>query len=128
MLTVMLKDTIQTNLLEHIRRELASSIEELEGHLLILEKDLCKELDIFAKRRAELGKLQDAAIHRAFNDDCKNRRVVGLALEKELKELCSVENPISDKHIVNTNRTKAELLEDDTSAMSRHAKQVVRKI
>lgn len=57
MLTVMLRDTIQTSLLEHIRRELASSIEELEGCLVILEKDLCKEMDILAKWRAELGRL-----------------------------------------------------------------------
>lgn len=57
MLTVMLKDTIQTSLLDHIRRELASSIKVLEGRLLILEKDLCKELDILAKRRAELDRL-----------------------------------------------------------------------
>lgn len=38
MLTVMLKDTIQTSLLEHIRQQLASSIEELESRLVILEK------------------------------------------------------------------------------------------
>lgn len=125
MLTIMLRDTIQTSLLEHIRRELASSIEEVEGRLIILENDLCKELDILAKRRAELSRLQDAAVLRAIDKDRENRRVIGLALGEELKELCSVEKNIPEKHSVNTSGMKAELSEHATSAMSSPAKQML---
>lgn len=109
MLTVMLRDTIRTSLLEHISRELASSIEQVESRLVILEKDLTRELDILAKRRAELGRLQDAAIYRAMDNDRENRRVIGLALGEGLKGLYSVEETLPDKHIVNTNGIKAEL-------------------
>lgn len=125
MLTIMLRDTIRTSLLEHISRELASSIEEVGGRLVILEKGLIKELDIFAKRRADLGRLQDAVIYRAMNNDRENRRVIGLALGEELKELFSVEETIPDKHIVNTNEIKVELSEEVTLAMSRPAKQML---
>lgn len=124
MLTRMLRDTIQTGLLEHICRELASSIEEVEGRSVALENDLCKEPEILAQRRAELSRLQDAAIYRAMDQDRENRRVIGLASGEELKGLCSVEKTIPDKHIVNTNGAKAGILEDATSAMSGPAKQI----
>lgn len=125
MLTIMLRDTVRTSLLEHISRELASSIEEVEGRLVILENSLLEELDILAKRRAELTRLQDAAIHRIIDNDRENRRVIGLALGKELKELCSVDQTILDKHIVNTNGIKPELSEEATSVMGRSAKQML---
>lgn len=106
-LTIMLKDTIPTSLLENLRRELASSIEEIEKRLAILGKTLSEELDIIAKRRAELGSLQDAAVHRIIDKDRENRRVIGLALGKELNELFSVDQTIPDEHIVDTNEIKA---------------------
>lgn len=113
MLTIMLRDTNQTSLLGHIGRELASSIEEVEGRLIDLENDFCKELDILAKRRAELCRLQDAAFCRAIDKDRENRRVIGLALVEQLKELLSVEKTISDKNIANASGMKAEQTEDN---------------
>lgn len=87
MQTKMLRDPTRTSLLEHIRQELASSIKEVEGRSVILEKDLSKELDLLAKRRAELSRLQDAAIHRIIYLDRQNRRIIGLALGEGLREL-----------------------------------------
>lgn len=123
MLTIMLRDTIRRSLLEHIGRELTSSIEEVEGRLVNLEKDLTKELDILAKRRAELSRLADAAIHRAIDNDRENRRVIGLALGKELNGFFSMEETIPDGHTANKNGIKA--IEDVTSAMSSTSKQML---
>lgn len=122
MLTIMLRDTIRTSLLEHIRRELASSIGEVERRLISLEKDLSKELDIIAKRQAELGRLQDAAILRIIDNDRENRRVIGLALGKDLNELFSVDQSTPDKNVVKTDVIKAKQSDEVTSAMARPAK------
>lgn len=98
MMTKMLRDPTRTSLLEHIRQELASSIKEIEGRLVILEKALSKELDLLAKRRAELSRLQDAAIHRIIDLDRQNRRVIGLALGEGLRELYSADQTRPEKH------------------------------
>lgn len=113
MLTKMLRDPTRTSLLEHIRQELASSIKEVEGRLVILEKDLSKEIDLLAKRRAELSRLQDAAIHRIIDLDRQNRRVIGLALGEGLKELYSADQTRPEKHALNADGMEEEELSEE---------------
>lgn len=116
MMSKMLKDPTRTSLLEHIRQELASSIREVEGRLVILEKDLSEELDLLAKRRAELSRIKEAAIHRIIDLDRQNRRVIGLALGEMLRELCSVDQTRPEKHALNADGMEEELSEEITSA------------
>lgn len=123
MLTIMLRDTIRTSLLEHISQELALSIEEVEGRLFNLEEDLTRELDIIAKRQAEFGRLADAAIYRTIDNDRENRKVIGLALAEGMNELCSGEETIHNKHVVN--RNGIESIEEVTSAMSKTTKLIL---
>ena len=121
----MLKDTTRTSLLERISQELASSIEEVEGRLIILEKDLSEELDLLAKRRAELDRLQDEAIYRIIHHNRENRRVIGLALGEWLKDLCSVNQTRSEKYVLSADGMKVDLSEEITSAIGNPAKMML---
>lgn len=125
LLTTMLKDTTRTSLLERISQELASSIEEVEGRLVILEKDLSEELDLLAKRRAELDRLQDEAIHRIIHHNRENSRVIGLALGEGLKDLCSVNQTRSEKYVLSADGMKVDLSEEITSAIGNPVKMML---
>lgn len=126
MLTTMLRAPTQTSLLEHIGQELSSSIKQVEGRLVVLEKSLSEELDELANRRAELDRLQEAAIRRIIEHDRENRRVIGLALDEDLGKLSAMDQLSPGKHISISNVVKVGLSEETASAMGEPAKNMLK--
>lgn len=125
-LTTMLRDTTRTTLLEQISQELESSIKEVEGRLVLLEKNLSEDLDLLTKRRAELDRLQDEAILRMIDHDRENRRVIGLVLEEGLNKLCSKDQTSPGKYSFNSNWVKVEASKENVSAIGGPVKKMLK--
>lgn len=103
-LAKMLEDDIRADIISELRRETQTTIGELERNKDLLESSLTETLQKFDAKRAELERLERAAVEDMLKDDKEYQSITGVNLEQAVTS--ATEKPIAS--VTTGNETDSE--------------------